>query len=26
VETMKENVQWIREQVTPDGTSKAHVP
>jgi hypothetical protein len=26
VETMKENVQWIREQVTPDGTSKAHMP
>jgi Putative Actinobacterial Holin-X, holin superfamily III len=25
-ETMKENIQWIKEQVTPDGTSKAHVP
>jgi hypothetical protein len=26
VDTMKENVQWLKEQVTPDGTSKAHVP
>jgi hypothetical protein len=26
VETMQENVQWIREHVTPDETSKAHVP
>jgi putative superfamily III holin-X len=26
VETMQENVQWIRERATPDATSKAHVP
>ena|SRR5215471_4315162 len=26
VETMQENVQWIKEQATPDATSKAHVP
>jgi hypothetical protein len=26
VETMEENVQWIKEHATPDATSKAHVP
>jgi Putative Actinobacterial Holin-X, holin superfamily III len=26
VETMQENVQWIKEHATPDATSKAHVP
>jgi len=26
VDTMQENVQWLKEQVTPDGISKAHVP
>jgi Putative Actinobacterial Holin-X, holin superfamily III len=26
VETMKENVQWIKARATSDGTSKAHAP
>jgi hypothetical protein len=26
VETMREDVQWFKEQVTRDGTSKAHTP
>ena len=26
VETMKENVQWIKAKATSDGTSKAHMP
>jgi Putative Actinobacterial Holin-X, holin superfamily III len=26
METMKENVQWIKSRATSDGTSKAHTP
>jgi hypothetical protein len=26
VETLKENVQWITERATSEGTSKAHAP